>query len=42
VAYATDAQITELSALRFEDPKNPRIVVRVERAPVSPITPTHV
>jgi hypothetical protein len=40
VAYATDAQITELSALRFEDPRNPRIVVRVERVTASPITST--
>lgn len=29
VAYATDAQITRLLAMRFEDPKNPRVIVTV-------------
>lgn len=32
VAYATDAQITELSAKRVEDPKNPRVIVTVRAA----------
>lgn len=32
VAYASDAQITELSARRFDDPKSPRLIVKVQSA----------
>lgn len=32
VAYANDSQIVRLSASRFEDPKNPRLVVTVAPA----------
>ncbi len=32
VAYATDAQITELSALRIDDPRKARVVVTVSKA----------
>jgi Holliday junction resolvase RusA-like endonuclease len=31
VAYATDAQITRIIASRFEDPKNPRLIVTVSQ-----------
>lgn len=39
VAYENDSQIVELSALRFESPNNPRVVVRV--APAVPFTHSH-
>lgn len=31
VLFANDSQVVELHARRFDDPKNPRIVVTVER-----------
>lgn len=34
VAYATDAQIVRLTASRFEDPKNPRLIVTVSPSPL--------
>lgn len=32
IAYATDAQITHLTARRIDDPKSPRVVVTVQPA----------
>jgi Holliday junction resolvase RusA-like endonuclease len=32
IAYATDAQITQLTARRIDDPKNARVVVTVSPA----------
>lgn len=32
IAYATDAQIVQLSARRQDDPKNPRVIVTVRAA----------
>ena len=32
IAFATDAQITQLSARRFDDPKQPRVIVTVRPA----------
>lgn len=33
IAYATDAQITHLTARRIDDPKHARVVVTVQPAP---------
>lgn len=40
VAYATDAQITELTARRLDDPRNARMIVTVRRALSPTLTDT--